>query len=373
MPLSALTWKALRPVNDTWNAAAAYSSSSDAGTLEGIFITAIEQLFASGKTYLDGTNRIPGQGIAWTTSRLSDNSLTIRPVTTSGKIPQLVHMTGLYAGGAVSGLPSLPYSFLEGNYPTRGKVVSTLVLNPGSFAGNTSTPFGSTSNGSAVRHMGYYVCSPCDTTAGNNNTNGLLTYNIRNLNFRAWESQDAILIHIFCPQTSNGSFLLYGGWMAPDPNTAGPNDAESDGIIYGIATSGNGVTSAYNSYSSLLSFHSGGNFFTHAVTPTAGTTPFIWPHTAVFSPGTSTVLTVNRMGTYSATTPPLVTLSNKVVKMPIYFYSSNNFIGRAREMWMFQDTINGFVLRSGGSGGIDKAWVASGHNTVAYDSLLLSI
>jgi hypothetical protein len=281
-------------------------------------------------------------------------------------------MTGLYGTSGVNGAPSLPYAFGETNAPSYGKVVSSLVLNPGSYAGNTSTPFGA-----SARLSGYYVCSPVDTTGlGGASTNtGLVNYGTnsnynsapRSLAFRAWESQDAVLIHIFCPEVGFGSLLLYGGWLKPDPSVATASDAESDGLIYGVSSSGNmGYAGA-----KALDIHNGGGFLSNTSDSTRSW-PFAQSHTGILVPGGG-FSTLSRVGAYGSSLPTLVTSSQKLIKFPMYFVTNSAFIGMAREMWMFRESVNGLVLRSGGSGGTDVGWIASAHNSTASDAILLSI
>lgn len=355
MPPNALTWKALSPVTVA------------TPLTEGNFLTALKALFDQSK-YADGSTRT-GTTTAWTTEALTDGSFKCMA-------PGGSHPLGLILHFAVgTGNTSLPKSFSE--LISAGSVYGTLVLNPGTYSANTATPWGTTANTAPVRCFGYCQMSPYDSTF---NAITALT----SVSIRMWESADAVVIHTWSNGTT-GTLSVLGGWMVPDVSATGAGDAESDGVIYGIATSGMAGGPTTNS-----AFHANTGdinaafptavtaanvaFLNNNTTGTASTKARASvPHCGVFVPGTAEVAFINRFGGFNSSSIQLASISRKLVKMPIQFTSLNNYVGRAREIWAFPKALNGLTLRTGGSGGADKAYVVSFSNSGTTDSILLSI
>lgn len=351
MPASTLSWKALPTIK--------VETLSDVG-----YIAALKTLFDSAK-YADGSTRT-GTSTAWTTTTLGDGSL--RCTAPSNPLGLIAHFVPASLGA------SLPKSFGEATASaTTGKVYGTIVLNPGTYASNTATPWGA-----SARCFGYCHMAPMWTATPSNNPsstviNGANINGFTSMEVRAWETKDAIVIHVW-PNTGYGVIYVLGGWLAPDSSASDAENAESDGVLYGIMTSGNGSfiphnypnfynwshdTLNYGGYSTVASFMCN-------VVDTSLTSAqiAIHPHCGVFSPGSSSVIQVNRMGAFRVgATTSFVTPSQKLIKIPILFSSSTNFMGRAREMFMFEKSINGLVLRSGGSGGTDQGYIVSLSNS----------
>lgn len=367
---SALTWKALPAVNLT--------AISSAG-----YVAALNTLFSS-TNYADGTART--SATAWTPTILSDG--TLKCAAPGNSLGLIAHI------GDASALANLPRSFGESATNNGGKVLGTIILNPGTYApSNLTAPWGG-----AARVFGYCYMSPMYTstatrtlTSSEMNPSGLGgNSSVTSVQVRAWESADAIVIHAQpnaggTAPAAAGALYILGGWLAPDVSAAGSEDAETDGVLYGIVTSGHGAAWANTYNSTFYNF----SFDTTNFSGAAQVTSFMsnnldtaltnlqkvyMPHCAVFSPGTSQIIEVNRMGNFRpGVTSQLVTPSQKFIRMPIYFSSSDKFMGRAREMWMFRRSLNGLVLRSGGSGGVDRGHIVSFNNTGVCDAFILSV
>lgn len=354
--MPALSWKALPPVSVT--------TLTETG-----YLTALKALFDSA-IYLDGSTRT-GSGTEWTTETLGDGSLKCIA-------PGGAHSLGLTLHFAIgTGNTSLPKSFSE--TISAGNVYGTIVLNPGTYAANTATPWGA-----SARCFGY-----CQMSPGTGTTDAAIlgVSSLSTITIRAWESADAVVLHTWSNSTT-GTLSILGGWIEPDAAATGAGDAESDGVIYGIATSGIGPVGP--SATAIGSFHaytgdanaafsasvSAANvsFLNNNTSGTAsGKSRALYPHCGVFVPGTANVIGINRFAGFSTATVQLATISRKLVKLPMQFVSTNNYIGRSREIWAFPKAINGLMLRTGGSGGADKAHVVTFTNTSTSDALLLGI
>lgn len=353
MPPNPLSWKALNSVTVT------------TPLTESNFLTALKSLFDQAK-YSDGSQRA-GSGSEWVATTLADGSLKCTA-------PGGAHPLGLTLHFAVgTGNTNLPKAFTE--LISTNSVYGTIVLNPGTYAANTANPWGTTAGGNPVRCFGYCQMSPYDAAL-----NGISS--LTSVSIKMWESADAVIIHTWSNGTT-GTLSILGGWIVPDVSATGTGDAESDGVIYGIATSGMAGGPATNA-----SFHTNTGdanssgfvtaanvaFLNNNTTGTASTKARAnVPHCGVFTPGTSEVIGINRFAGFNSPTMQLASISRKLVKMPMQFTSLNNYIGVSREIWVFTKSLNGLILRTGGSGGADKAYVVSFSNTTTADSILLGI
>jgi hypothetical protein len=356
MPISPLTWKALTPVT--------LSSLTEAG-----YISALKSAFDS-TTYKDGTARNPNaeSGVAWKATSLSGGSIKCTPVAKDGYLKQLIHFV------QATGNTSLTTAF--GEAITGGRVYANLVLNPSdTYTANVSDPFGTTFNDSPVRQIKYFQVSP---DIGETNTTGLhSSTGVKYCRLSIWESQDALIIHTWFSTNADGSSAVgylnvYGGWIAPDISAGGAADAESDGLLYGIATSG--CTNTDVSTDSAYYYHnSTSNFLNHNSATATATAARKNARCVVFEPGSSNLWILSRMGRFNSATQNFTTKSKKLAKIPIYFDTTDYFVGRAREIWAYRRVMNGLVMRSGGSGGLDIAYLVSPSDTLATDSLIIAM
>jgi hypothetical protein len=354
MPNSALTWKALNAVT--------LSNLTESG-----YIAAVKSALDS-TAYKNGNARTPGSGVAWTATSLGDSSIKCVPVANVSRLSQLVHFAPATGNG------SFPIAF--GEAITGSRVYANLVLNPsGTYTGNNANPFGTTNNSADVRQVKYFQVSPdIGETAGL----GLNTSTgVKYCQLRIWESQDALIVHTWFSSNVNGTsavgFInIYGGWIEPDISAGGSSDAETDGLLYGIATSG--CYSVDLALDSALYYHNSAtnflNYNTAAATTTAARKN---ARCVVFEPNSSNLWQLTRAGRIDTATQQFSTKSKKLAKIPIYFSSSDYFVGRAREIWAYRRVMNGLTLRSGGSGGTDVAWLISNSNVNACDSLILAM
>lgn len=362
---SALSWKPLKSVNVT--------TMSDVG-----YITALKSLFDA-TTYADGSSR-SGSPTAWTTSTLSDGSL---------KLTATSHPLGLIAHFVPASLAgSFPKSFGETIYGTAGKVLGTIVLNPGSYDSATpATPWGASARCFGYCHMSPVKITPTGTATLNQyavvptdaeiNTSGISAGNFTSLKIKAWESADALVIQVSA-NTDRASVYVLGGWLAPVEAIAEPADSETDGVLYGIITSGNNVAanngtiysaiqywnSQFTSFgvdnatlpSTAYNYNDYTSFMHNSLYRASGYTTnmrLVHPHCGVFMPGTTSVIIANKQGgirttsnadfnragfsyvQYGPDATRLNTSSGNLIKMPLLFQSPDYFLGRAREMFAY--------------------------------------
>jgi hypothetical protein len=351
MPIDTLTWKML-PV---WSNADSSLITTGAGLISAIK-SALEQ-----STYVDGSARVPGSGVAWTATTLADGSLKCTPVSNAHNM--LVHFVAQAQTGA-----SMPMAFGETRGTGGERVYATMALNPGAYSlATTATPWGS---GASTRVFGYAIASPCYNTL----TYGMNYSSVNTVsNIRIYESKDALLVMLGANlryASNNGSVvtsvipLMFGGFIAP--LTSDASDAESDGLIYGMTTHG-GIGPEGATYTSFAhSFYTNPGFLGHssnilASGVAAGT------KAGVFIPGTSSVRTFNISARFTA---GLTTFSNKIVKMPIYIGNSTNIFGRVREAYVYKTGLVGTLLRSEGQ---DRGFIVGMSPTNMTDAVLLGV
>jgi hypothetical protein len=333
------------------------------------YITALKQAFDS-VAYIDGTSRDPNSntGVAWKATSLADSSIKCTPVASASRLTQLVHFAPATGNG------SLTTAF--GEAITAGRVYANLVINPGAtYTPNILNPFVATSNDLPVRQIKYFQVSP---DIGETGTTGLhSTSGVKYCQLRVWESQDALVIHTWFSSNADGTsgigyINIYGGWIAPDISAGGGSDAESDGLLYGVSTSG--CFSTDLTLDAALYYHnSKTNFLNHNSTTVTATAARKNARCVVFNPGTSEAWNLTRVGNIDTGTMQFSTKSRKLVKMPLYFCTTSYFVGRAREIWSYKRVTNGITLRSGGSGGLDIAWLVSPSYATASDAIILAM
>lgn len=188
-----------------------------------------------------------------------------------------------------------------------------------------------------------------------------------------WEAKDAIAV---VAAHANGA-PVYGfiAGAVIDPESSDTVDAESDGKLYGVIRSGR-------------SRDISGTFWTDGYNPTCnnvnGCNRFLsgnWNGSvtynenacaAVFFPGTSAIMILNTMFQFSVAPSPttLKTRSGQFARVPIVYrnLSSDNVIGRLRDIYVFSDGQLGQRLTSGAN---VIGYVLCGSSVSLCDAILL--
>jgi hypothetical protein len=290
---------------------------------------------ATASQYADSSSRTQGSGSAGTWSRVqvsgSTECLHVTPATSA------INHRILIAGASYTPSPS-PVMCSPDNYSANTLNVG-LVKNAGSFVSwNATDPFTSGQN------FGYWKLWP--TSAGSGNV-------------YLWESKDSIAIAISNSSGSATYGCIAGAILDPESDDT-TTDAESDGAMYGIITSGG---------SSISSSFWGGGFGAAFLAHSASNQT---PHAGVFSPGSASILTMSPTMTFptSPTSTGLKTRSGRFARIAITMRSSSpdNLLGRLREVYAFCDGQTPARLTSGGN---TIGYIYSGSTTSQVDSILL--
>jgi hypothetical protein len=288
----------------------------------------------TGSLYHDGSTRTLGSGSAWQMpSKFVTGSNTEAVYVFPGfqtAISQSVIFSGKSATGAISSAtPSVVTN--ETAYASlflHGAVVKSA---SGSFTQWTSqNPFGSGSYSSGYAR----VVRP----AGFVSTEKLTIY----------ESKEAISV-VFYNATSNYTTAGVMGALL-DPEQSSSYMAESDGRVYGIATSGVETSTTTATLSSTFlsdASNTAGSLFNHSTT--ANGVSLGYPRFVAFSPGSTSLNPIRMDRTYWVSSAVYVTttLSGKLVKSPIRCYntSTNYFAGRLRDISIVRSFPSNLVVK----------------------------
>jgi len=317
MSLPALQWRKL-PVRTM-------SSASISDTLNVIYD------MLTGSLYHDGSTRTLGSGSAWKMpTKFVTGSNTEAVYVFPGfqtAISQSVIFSGRSGTGASSSAtPSVVTNETAYNTPLSILHAAVVKNASGSFTQWTSqNPFGSSSYSSGYARVFRLIGSGDKLTI--------------------YESKEAIAIF----QTT-ASFVK-GAVMGAiiDPELSSSYAAESDGRIYGIATSGVEISIGAQALSTTFFTDisgAAGSLFNHSTTANAAS--LAYPRFVTFSPGSTSLNTIemdrNITDIYGKT---YTTISGKVVKIPIRCIntSTNYFAGRLRDISIVRAFPSNLVIK----------------------------
>jgi hypothetical protein len=301
MALPALNWRRLAPVT---------LAANDVNA-------ALDAIYTAGTavTYADGSARVPGTGSAWTWNRDTTNVLQPGATTAAYASPPLA--TALTQRVIFAGSTAAPTAMPVYQTDTRaaGIVYASSVKNAGAYSDwNSATPF---TTGDC---LGFARSAVTQVTAA------FTTLNL-------WESQEAIAVQYsrVAPNV-NTSITVVGAFVDPGATANG----ESDGRLYGLTTSGN------NNYVSATFWGS-------------STDALFWEisvanqnHFGLFSPGSASVTTYRRFGTYT----PSATLLSLGGEVPLVPICVTNVLGTTpavlRQMFLTRDILSNLTLQNAG-------------------------
>lgn len=287
---------------------------------------AIATAFAS-NTYVDGSNRNMGTGSAWTPATVTSSSAgSFVPIAVSlSPVSSSLSQRIIYAGGQTANISPAPTMIgTDTNSVSNNRLIFGLAKNTvnGTYVNwSNSNPY---TSGSFTGYMGF-----CAATS--------VSY------IHAYESQDTVMV-IAELSTGTVQISLAGAILDPETTTAG--NAESDGKIYGVCTSG---------YLAPAQIINGGNGNAQTFLIYGGAAAGNSKSVA-FSFGGNSLLTIgNRsQGPFSTS---LKNTSGEFIRQQIYMenYNGGTFYGRLREITMFptslgftkftiSNVLNGYII-----------------------------
>jgi hypothetical protein len=338
MALPTQNWRMLQPVyvGPTLNAV----TGGIAGVLDAIYA------MGTATVYADGSARTPGTGSAWTWNL--DNT-TFATGATTAVYASPPTTTAINQQIILAGTTNTTGAAWKQLYDTRNAnlLFGGIAKGTGAYTSwnNPTTPF------TTGDFTGF-------STAGGNgggisNAFGYVVYML--------ECQETVAVYVVAP--SGTTFC--GGWVMGafcDPLSANPLNAETDGRLYGITTSGlQGVLSS-SWLATAGSSGSSGTLFSNSTTGQNA-------HAVVFTPGAGTILVVDR---FAATLAPGVGFTSRngdLPQVPLQLVTGNQFLGQLRQMFITRDTT---PMVAWESGGVVKGYMLGGPTSTTSDVLLLT-
>ncbi len=317
--------------------------------------TILDTLYAAGTsaTYYDGSARTPGSGSAWTWQRYQNAGTTEAVYGT----PPLAAVSGLrviVAGQAAIGkVPTMAS-------PDTNTAACPLVsINKGSGAFNSGGVFPNDAWANALpfttgSFFGYWRCG---------NGTGTITYSA----VHYYESEEAVLI-AFESSTQTCYNVIAGCYI--DPLSSDVLDAETDGRIYGMSTSGATNPMSTTSFSAATS--SGPTFIRgHVTTANNG-------HSGTFTVGAGTLVTTT--DDRGATANVGTAWNSAQGKLPSGKYqpiggiglmnsSTQTQVGMLRNIWVVPRGRTGTKVQVGG---VDWYYPVSGSTSADSDAFGLA-
>lgn len=326
-------------------------------TTTGGFLDAIYQM-GTATTYADGTARVPGAfapanigqvpltagptslgtGSAWTwnydatTFGTGQKTALYAYAPTSTAINQQIIIGGSSnTGGAV-------WKQLGADTRTANLLFAGMGKNTGLYTSwnNATTPFTSG-----------------DFTGFGQFSTGTSVYSIAFM----WESEEAVIVQLVNTSTGNVSGFVAGAYV--DPLSASPANAETDGRLYGVTTTG---SSSYMSGTWLSGTGVGlGQLFLNAGSSND-------QHSVTFTPGAGTLVVTNRFGNYSPSNT-FTSRNGDLPQIPMPIWSGTQFMGQLRQIFITRDSVTGTEWQVGAT---PKGYLLAASQTTASDAVLLT-
>lgn len=264
---------------------------------------------ANASAYADGTSRTQGSGSAGTWSRVQSGGSTecvyVSPPTNT--LSQRIMIAGASYTPSPSPTMATPDSY------SSSELMVNIVKNAGSFTTwHVASPFGSSS-----QTFGWWKCWTTAQGIGS---------------VRLWESKESVAVLISNAAGSASTGFIAGAIIDPEsPDTL--VDAESDGKLYGIFTSGPAhIQSDFYTQGDQGS----GVFMKHFPNNSSA-------HSGVFVPGASGIIQASPMQGFAAnpSSTTLATRSGRFARLAIAMRSNSpdNILGRLRDIYAFSDGI----------------------------------
>jgi len=304
MPLPTLNWKRLSPV--------AIGAANVNNMLDALYTA------GTAATYADGSARVPGTGSAWTWGRDTTNALQPGATTAAYAVPPTVTALNqeiIWAGSTAVPTAMPLYSAVQTDTAVANALYCSVGKNTGVYSNwNSATPF------TSGQFLGFARAGVIVTTAA------WTTMSM-------WECQEAVAVmwSRVAPNTTT-SLNICGAFLDPGATANG----ESDGRLYGMATTGN------NNYTSTT-FWSSINDALFADNATANHNRF-----GMFVPGTGTVERYQKFVSMAPTTN-FLSRGGEVPLIPSWYTNAaSQYPAVLRQIVLTKDTLSGLTLQNGG-------------------------
>lgn len=347
MALPALTWRMLPPV-------VVASTAQPSFILDAIYLAGTSDKYADGTQRVLGSYATPGaagqvptlpvSGFAWTWN-YDNTTRTVGGVKTAcyavprtpNALNQQIIVMGIPTTGSVAGAVWKQYiDSRDLGYMYAGVAKNSGVYNT---FDNASTPF------TVGDFTGFALFSNVAPTAG-------ITL------LFMWECAEAVFIQLRnAPTSGQVSFAGMGAFV--DPLSTNAANAETDGRLYGVSTTGSSaiVPAAW------MSSSSGGEMFAHGANNGNG-------HFGTFTPGAGTLTNCTRGQTFT----PNAAFQSRNGDLPEIPYQINaatggGYIGQLRQLYVTRDSLTGIAWEAFG---VQKGYLLAASTQTATDAMLMA-
>jgi hypothetical protein len=304
MALPTLNWKKLSPV--------AIGAANVNAMMDALYTA------GTAATYADGSARTPGTGSAWTWNRDTTNALQPGATTAAYAVPPTVTALNqeiIWAGSTAAPTAMPMYSGVQVDTAVANALYCSIGKNTGVYSNwNSATPF------TSGQFLGFARASVAMATA---------TWTTMTM----WECQEAVAVQWsrVAPNVQT-SINICGAFLDPGATANG----ESDGRLYGIATTGN------NNYVATT-FWSATNDALFADNATANHNRF-----GMFVPGAATTERYQKF-TSVAPTSAFLSRGGEIPLIPMWYTSVlTQYPAVLRQIELTRDTLSNLTLQNGG-------------------------
>jgi len=334
-----LHWRMLAPVTVTDQTAAG-------------FMQALYQM-GTATTYADGTTRTPGTfaspgtaslpaslgtGSAWTWNYDSTTFATGGKTAIYGYAPTTTAINQAVIIGGTSNVTGAVWKQLSTDARSASYLYMGIAKNSGVYTSwnNATTPF----------------------TAGDFTGFGFISTPISTYNYVImWECEEAVAVQFVTAATGVVNNAMAGAFV--DPLSANTANAETDGRLYGVATSG-GAANMATTWLGTGATASAPLFVNSA---SAGDM-----HCVTFTPGAGTTVATSRFGNFT----PAVSFTSRngdLPQIPIQVWNGTQYVGQLRQIFMTRDSITGNEWQVGAA---PKGYLLSASPSTACDAVILT-
>lgn len=313
MALPTQNWRMLQPVYV--GATGSAVTGGVAGILDAIYT------MGTATTYADGTARTPGSGSAWTWNK--DNT-TFATGATTACYASPPTTTAINQRIIVAGSTSVAGAVWKQLYDGRAanQLFAGIAKNSGAYTSwnNATTPFTVGDFTGFCAGMG---------TSNLVNTTSYIVYML--------ECQESVVVWLTSLNTAGncGAFVM-GAYC--DPLSADALNAETDGRLYGVTTSGL-VGRLVAAWLSVVSGTNGTLFFNDATSS--------YYHSVTFTPGAGTVVASSRFFSVSPTAD-FTSRNGDLPQIPLQLVAGTQYLGQLRQMFITRDSSSMVAWESGG-------------------------
>lgn len=334
-----LHWRMLAPVN------------VPSGTISG-FMDALYQM-GTATTYADGTTRTPGTfaapgtaslpaslgtGSAWTWNYDNTTFATGAKTAIYGYAPTstAINQAAIICG--TSSVAGAAWKQLTTDARLANYLYVGLAKNSGLYTSwnNATTPF----------------------TSGDFTGLGFLGLPVTNYTYLyMWECEEAVAVQLVGANLAVVNNGIAGAFV--DPLSANTANAETDGRIYGVATSGGTSNMGANWLSSV----------TTSIAPLFVNSALAGEmHFFTFTPGAGTLVATSRFGNFT----PGVNFTSRngdLPQIPMQVWNGTQYIGQLRQIFMTRDSITGDAWQVGST---PKGYLLGNSPSTANDAVILT-